>query len=267
LAHPEEFLMDYWDDLSAKYTRLMMPRFQPMYDVIADMATSAESVLCIGDGPGEPSLTLSPKSRLVVSDGSAEMLKIAKDRFLERNASAEFTVATDLAPFKGEVFDAVVSSLCLMFIPNLDPFIGQIADLLAPNGLLITSHWSHPSKVPFLRILRTATGNITNEPLSPDEMAQQGPFSLCNDARYIQALENADMQLVKQIKVVLPMHFSSLDDIASYYLEKPNYLEYKAVLGDLIRAHFNDSGEDVDLDHGFSLASECVITVANKKMH
>lgn len=139
-------------------------------------------ILDLATGIGEPAITaarrVGPSGRVVALDISPDMLGIARRRaaglglsnieFLEADAEAlDLPVNT---------FDAIISRWGLMFLSDLDGFLGRTRKLLVPGGRFATAFWGPPEKVPMLAL---AIGVIRNElALAPPQAGDEGPFRL-----------------------------------------------------------------------------------------
>jgi SAM-dependent methyltransferase len=121
---------------------------------LAELAPG-DSVLDVGGGYGEPSLTaaraVAPQGRVVCTDISPEMLALARDRAADSGlADIEF-VARDAEEldFEDESFDAVLSRATLMFLPDVAGTLKRLRGFLKPGGRLAASVWGKQPVVQF----------------------------------------------------------------------------------------------------------------------
>lgn len=132
-----------WNQAAANYSSSFAPLFQKeLYPQFVPLIPSkAKRIFSFGDGPGEPSLTLSKNLKdinITVTDPSLNMIEIAKQRFenaKEHLLSADYEFIVDPRLDSVEFvdkFDAVVACLSLMFVEmdNRDETFKQLRGML-----------------------------------------------------------------------------------------------------------------------------------------
>ena len=151
---------------------------------------SGMSVLDVGGGYGEPSLTAArvagPKGRVVCSDISPGLLAFARERAREAGLdNIEFIEAdAERLDFAKESFDAIVSRALLMFLPDVPGTLTRLRSFLKPGGRFAASVWGDKSKVQFA----TAGSVIADElGLPPPPSGLPGVFAL-SDRRHLEML-------------------------------------------------------------------------------
>jgi ubiquinone/menaquinone biosynthesis C-methylase UbiE len=106
--------------------------------------TGDESILNVGCGTGELERLLladHPQLKLVGVDISAEMLAIARSKFLD-NPQVELINASAIAlPFANQSFDLVVTASALHYFDNPVIALGEMNRVLKPTGRLIVMDW------------------------------------------------------------------------------------------------------------------------------
>lgn len=123
------------------------------------------SVLDVGGGYGEPSLTaaraVGPKGRVVCTDISAGMFAFARERAREAGLDNIEFIESDAEEldFEKESFDAVVSRLTMMLLPDLPGTLARLHSFLKPGGRFAASVWGEMNKVQFA----TAAAVIASE--------------------------------------------------------------------------------------------------------
>lgn len=135
-----------WDVFGPIYNRQIYPALHELYEHIARELRLGENAqaLDVGTGPGHMALLVAeqyPASTVVGVDFSpmqvrfAERLrnrrKIGNCRFMKANAMR--------LPFKGALFDAVVSVGSIKHWPDALQGVREMARVLRPGGLLIVS--------------------------------------------------------------------------------------------------------------------------------
>ncbi|KAJ3413039.1 hypothetical protein HDV05_008560 [Chytridiales sp. JEL 0842] len=191
-------MADEWTIVAEKYVKVFQPRFQPIYDNIADIVVShyakgqstshPSKLLDFAAGPGEPSKTILTRLphdttplKMIISDWSEGMLKYAQKSAIETNTNTKtktnieveiLQLASEEPSIRAQILaqqplDIVTASLVLMYIQDRDSMLQTLHQSLSPNGLLIASYWCHPSVVPFLRILKHCNYMMSRQPTDP----------------------------------------------------------------------------------------------------
>jgi enediyne biosynthesis protein CalE5 len=161
---------------------------------------SGASVLDVGGGYGEPSLTAArvagPKGRVVCTDISPELLAFARERAREAGLdNIEFIEAdAERLDFAKESFDAIVSRALLMFLPDVPGTLTRLRSFLTPGGRFTASVWGEKSKVQFA----TAGSVIADElGLPPPPSRLPGVFALSDQRRLERLVQEAGFQDVE----------------------------------------------------------------------
>jgi SAM-dependent methyltransferase len=161
---------------------------------------SGASVLDVGGGYGEPSLTaarvVGPKGRVVCTDISPGLLAFARERAREAGlGNVEFIEAdAEQLDFEKESFDAIVSRALLMFLPDVPGTLRRLRSFLKPGGRLAASVWGDKSRVPFA----TAGSIIADElGLPPPPPGLPGIFALADQRRLERFAREAGFQDVE----------------------------------------------------------------------
>jgi enediyne biosynthesis protein CalE5 len=144
------------------------------------------SVLDVGGGYGEPSLTAARKvgrqGRVVCTDISPQMLAVAQDRAAEAGlANVEF-VARDAEEleFDDDSFDAVLSRATLMFLPDLAGTLKRLRGFLKPAGRFAASVWGPQPVVQFSAAFPVIAQELA---LPPPPPGRPGAFALGDSDR------------------------------------------------------------------------------------
>jgi ubiquinone/menaquinone biosynthesis C-methylase UbiE len=195
---------------------------QKVSDKIVELAEikPGDKVLDIATGIGEPAVTAArkvmPNGKVVATDISPQMLKIAKtrakslglDNIMEfRESDAE---KLDLPDSRAK-FDAILSRWGLMFLPNLSTALVRIRQMLAPNGRLSAAVWSIPSKVPLLDLAFSTVRKQIDAPAPPPRTP--GPFALADAEALKQSFSQAGF---KDIRIEMLQTTYSFDSPESF---------------------------------------------------
>ncbi len=103
-----------------------------------------KTILDLGCGAGGMSRFFAENGakKVVGIDISSNMLKIAKERTLQKNISYLNLPMEDISSLNSK-FEFVFSSLAFHYVENFDKLISDISKLLKPNGVLLFSQ-EHP---------------------------------------------------------------------------------------------------------------------------
>ncbi|CAD7926006.1 unnamed protein product [Amoebophrya sp. A120] len=193
------------------YARLFQNN-RPTFDhiaskVLADLPESRNgvaTVLDLASGPGEPSVTLAvmdkdaPKlAKITTTDFQSMMVEKAKWRaeieHVEDKLAFATTSADDLSQFADGSFDAVTMSFGLMFVPDRQKSLQEIARVLRPGGRAYLSVWK---ELPFQTFARYVLEQIAGE----EKKATLPPFAI--NPLALQA-ENAVESLAENANLVV----------------------------------------------------------------
>jgi ubiquinone/menaquinone biosynthesis C-methylase UbiE len=171
-------------------------------------------VLDIASGTGEPALPAAalagPAGFVLLTDQSAEMLDIARDKATERGLhNVDFLVADgenlDLEPAS---FDAVTCRWGIMFMPNPADCIRSALRALRPGGRIAVAVWGPPELNPFYAVpqavlLRHVPGAQTSVP------GESGIFAFSDGDRLTALLGDAGFEDVSLEGVGVTTYYSS----------------------------------------------------------
>ena len=136
----------YW----TKHQSLIAGMFAPLTSALVDAAHigPGQSVLDVGGGSGEPSLTIAPivgqSGSVTYTDPSAGMVKAARDEADRRgltNIRFHQCPANQL-PFPDNSFDVAVSRLAAMFFPDPTAGLREILRVIKPGANLSFVVWA-----------------------------------------------------------------------------------------------------------------------------
>src|SRR4051812_36802795 len=128
----------YWD----KYRELITQMFTPLTAGLIEEAgiRSGQSVLDIGGGSGEPSLTISPivgpTGSVMFTDPVTGMVETTQGEAMRRgltNVQFKQCSADDL-PFGDNTFDVAVSRLSAMFFPDPVKGVEEVLRVIRNDG-------------------------------------------------------------------------------------------------------------------------------------
>lgn len=147
-------LRSRWDTFAPVFADRYERYTRTLANTLASAAEleNAASVLELGCGAGGGGLEihryLRQDARLTCVDLSPEMLRIARSRLPEDVVVQEENA--EKLSFPSATFDAVISNLCLMIVPDTDAALGEIRRVLRPGGVLAASVWGAPERSPMM---------------------------------------------------------------------------------------------------------------------
>jgi ubiquinone/menaquinone biosynthesis C-methylase UbiE len=147
----------YWN----KYQALIEQMYAPLSRTLIEEAGIAEgqSVLDIGGGSGEPSLTIAPvvgsSGAVTYTDPAAGMVRAAREEAKRRELSnIQFhQCSVEQIPFADESFDVAVSRLSAMFFPDVLSGLREVLRVVKPNGVVSFLVWTGKEFNPFFSVV------------------------------------------------------------------------------------------------------------------
>jgi len=130
----------YWN----KHQALIEKMYAPLTRALIEEAhiTPGQSVLDIGGGAGEPSLTIAqfvgPSGRVTFTDPTAGMVKASREESERRGlTNIDFhQCGAEKLPLPDNSFDAAVGRLSAMFFSDVSTALGEILRVIKPGGRL-----------------------------------------------------------------------------------------------------------------------------------
>ena len=187
---------------------------------------SGMRVLDLGSGTGYPALlaaqTVGTNGRVVGIDLAAQMLDAARRKATSLKLSNLTFQTGDVTslPFEQASFDAVTTRFCLMFLPEIQKAVTEIARVLKPNAWLASAVWSAPDKNPYLKIPIDIIKQFIEIP--PPDPTAPGIFRLAKPGDLAGMLQPAGLVDISEQEFlgdvqfsVAEEYFSSLMDIAA----------------------------------------------------
>jgi enediyne biosynthesis protein CalE5 len=165
----------YWE----KYRDLIAKMFAPLTAALVQDAQieTAQKVLDIGGGSGEPSLTIAeivgPNGSVMYTDPVAGMVQVAQTEASRRGlTNIQFRQCSgDQLPFADDNFDAVVSRLSAMFFPDPAAGVAEALRVVRKNGCVAFVVWSSKEANPFFSVTTDVLDQFVQVP-PPDPDAQ-----------------------------------------------------------------------------------------------
>jgi ubiquinone/menaquinone biosynthesis C-methylase UbiE len=170
-------------------------------------------VLDLGSGTGYPALlgaqTVGPSGSVIGLDLAEQMLAAARRKATTLGlAHVTFRTGDVTAlPFEANLFDAVTSRFCLMFLPEIPKAIAEIARVLKPGGWVAAAVWSAPEKNPYLMIPITVIKQFLDLP--PPDPTAPGIFRLAKPGDLAGMLQQAGFTNLSEEEFIADVRFPS----------------------------------------------------------
>jgi len=186
----------YW----SKHQALIEGMFAPLTRALLEQAHigrggSGQSMIDIGGGSGEPSLTaaetMGASCSVTYTDPAAGMVKTALEESQRRAlANIQFhQCPAEQLPFPDNSFDAAVSRLAAMFFPNPLAGLSEILRVIRPGARLSLLVWGPRAVNPFFGVV----SDVLDEFVPADEEDEDAPgaFRFARAGKLARILEEA----------------------------------------------------------------------------
>lgn len=181
-----------------------------------------DSVLDVGCGNGEPSLTVArivgPTGHVLGIDLAEPMVEIARRRAAQAGlANAEFRAlnAADLHGFRA--FDAAVSRFVLMLAPEPIEAARAVCAVLRPGAHFAACVWGEGTEVPFCSVVPEVSQRVLGvAPPGPDA---PGPVRLGRSGALSDVLRAGGFADVEEHALRVEPRFASAAEAARFYTE------------------------------------------------
>ena len=206
---------------------------------------------------------------LTASDSSIGMISYAEARAKEwkdPHLTINFTHGEELA--NEIVYDVIATSLVLPYAASKNEMLGHFFQHLKPNGLLVSSHWPHPSQVPFLTLIkRVGIFMATGQRISLAQLDSDGSFSCWPEGATRACFVEAGFNIEHWTTVDLPMSFADIRSLLSFcrvasWFQDPR--QYSVAEQEASRILQNEYKVTLHPDGSFDLNCAVVVVVASK---
>jgi ubiquinone/menaquinone biosynthesis C-methylase UbiE len=206
---PREVIRQEWQDAAPfweKWRTKLAHQSRRATELVVEGAALSPGlhVLDIASGVGEPSLTVAeavgPQGRVVATDLVPHMLKFAEENAAARGLrNMEFhTANAEQLPFPDRRFDRVTSRFGIMFIPDIQKALGEMARVLKPGGRVSFVTWGPREENPlFGTMIRPFLKYVEVPPADPDS---PHVFRFADEAKLVRTLSEAGFREVRATK-------------------------------------------------------------------
>ena len=184
---------------------------------------SGMRVLDLGSGTGYPALlaaqTVGTHGQVIGIDLAVQMLDAARRKAtLLRLSNLTFqTGDVTSLPFEQTSFDAVTTRFCLMFLPEIQKAVTEIARVLKPNAWIAAAVWSAPDKNPYLKIPIDIIKQFIEIP--PPDPTAPGIFRLAKPGDLAGMLQQAGLVDISEQEFLGDVQFSTAEEYVSSLMD------------------------------------------------
>jgi len=190
----------YWN----KHQALIEKMYAPLTRTLIEEAqiVAGQSVLDIGGGAGEPSLTIAGvvghSGHVTYTDPAAGMVKAAREESERRGlTNLEFhQQPAERLPFANNSFDVVVGRLSAMFFPDVANALGEILRVVKPGGCVAFLVWADRELNPFFSVITEILNRFV--PTEPEDEDAPAAFRFARPGKLARLLEEAGAVSVKE---------------------------------------------------------------------
>lgn len=190
----------YWN----KHQSLIEKMYAPLTRALIEEAdiVAGQSVLDIGGGAGEPSLTIAravgPSGHVTFTDPTAGMVKAAREESERRGlTNIEFhQCAAEKLPFGNNSFDVAVGRLSAMFFSDVSGALREILRVVKPGGRLALLVWADRELNPFFTVISEVLNRFV--PAEPEDEDAPAAFRFARPGKLARLLEEAGAVSVKE---------------------------------------------------------------------
>ncbi len=193
----------YW----SKHRSLIEKMYTPLTEALIDDAhiAAGQSVLDIGGGAGEPSLSIArvvgDSGTVTFTDPAEGMVKATQAEAARRGLkNIQFhQCPADHLPFPDSTFDAAVSRLSTMFFPEVSAGLHEILRVTRPGGYVSLLVWASKEANPFFSVVSEIIERFV--PSEPEDEDAPGAFRFSRSGKLANLLESAGAMAVKERSV------------------------------------------------------------------
>jgi SAM-dependent methyltransferase len=219
----------YWKKHQAQIERMFAPLTSAL--IGAAQIIEGQSVLDIGGGSGQPSLTIAPivgvAGSVTYTDPAAGMVQTASEEAERRGlGNIQFHQAgAEHLPFPDDWFDVAVGRLSVMFFPDTAAGLREIVRVVKPGGRVSFVVWNSNEVNPFFSSVTEVLDRfIPPEPVDEDA---PGAFRFAKPGKLAKLLGDAGATSVEEQP--LPFRIEAP-------IEAEQFWELRSEMSDTLRA-------------------------------
>jgi ubiquinone/menaquinone biosynthesis C-methylase UbiE len=190
----------YWN----KHQALIEKMYAPLTQALIEEAhiVAGQSVLDIGGGAGEPSLTIAgvagSSGSVTFTDPTAGMVYASRAEAERRGLkNIEFHQAgAEKLPFADNSFDVAVGRLSSMFFSDVSGALREILRVLRPGGRLAFLVWAEREFNPFFTVITEVLNQFV--PAEPEDEDAPTAFRFARPGKLLKLVEQAGAVSVRE---------------------------------------------------------------------
>ena len=190
----------YWN----KYQALIEMMFAPLSSALIEAAQIApgQSVLDVGGGSGEPSLTIAAvvgkSGSVTYTDPAAGMVRSARDEAARRGLTniSFHQCPVEHLPFADGSFDAAVGRLSAMFFPDVVAGLGETLRVVKPGSRVSFLVWAGRDVNPFFTVVTDTLDRFVQA--EPEEEDAPAAFRFATPGKLADLLREAGATSVSE---------------------------------------------------------------------
>lgn len=190
----------YWN----KHQALIEKMYAPMTRALIEEAqiVSGQSILDIGGGAGEPSLTIAgvvgPSGQVTFTDPTAGMVKASREE-AERRGLKNIVFhqsGAERLPFANDNFNAAVGRLSAMFFSDAPGALREVLRVVKPGGRVAFLVWAGREFNPFFTVISQVLDKFV--PAEPEDEDAPTAFRFARPGKLAKLVEEAGAVAVKE---------------------------------------------------------------------
>ncbi|MEP6742834.1 MAG: class I SAM-dependent methyltransferase [bacterium] len=190
----------YWN----KHQSLIEEMYAPLTEALIEQAqiVAGQSVLDIGGGAGEPSLTIArlvgPSGHVTFTDPTAGMVKASREESERRGlTNIEFhQCGAEQLPFVENTFDVVIGRLSAMFFADVSAALREILRVVKPGGCIGFLVWADRGLNPFFSVITEVLNQFV--PAEPEDEDAPAAFRFARPGKLAKVLQESGAVAVKE---------------------------------------------------------------------
>jgi len=217
-----------WDRFSAgwnKWDELVLRWLAPFGEaMIRHSVIGADStILDVAGGTGEPGLTaaaLAPRGKVIITDLSEKMLKVAAESAKRRGLGNVSTRTGDAGalPFSDGSFDVVTCRFGFMFFPDIASAAREFTRVARHDARVCAAVWSAPQKNPWATTIMGAIARHVEMPAVPPQGAP-GLFRCATEGLMREVFTEAGLKDIREEEISTPLVHTTAEQYWEFMTE------------------------------------------------
>lgn len=197
------------------------------------------------------------------------MLLLAEDRLSKLNKQ-HLTVRFSNLDYllNPSIYDVITMSLVLPYLSDKTQLLRDHFIQLRPNGLLVSSHWPHPSQAPFLAIIKRVVSFMgTGEKVDISQLESNISFSCWQEETTRQLFITEGFTIKEWIPLNLPTFFPNIRvllsfcEVCPWFNDETLFVKAEEETKRILR---EDYGLEFNSDGSFQLTNTVIVVVVSK---